>query len=370
MRLARDPERTRRSRRSRWVGSQRDERAHVTTWRAVAIPSEHGGWGLTLEPALLGLLVAPSIAGAAIGLAAFLAFLVRTPLKTVLVDRVRHRELDRDRVARQHRRGGAGAAARARGGRVRARRCRVVRPVPGRAPVVRGRAVVRRPQPGSPARPRAVRCRRDLRGRRRHRTRGRRGIRAGRRAVAGADGPCGRVGAVRPRPGAAPPVGPAEHSSERPRAAGRGDRGRARGRGRRQRAARCGRSRGARQRCSTRGAARRRGRRRSWASVSSGSVSRWSPQPRSAWPRERPRRGSRLLGPSLGTPRPRDASPTWRCWCRRSTEPPRWTTSWARCSRPPGSTGPSTSPPSPTSGCGSCSGCAATRATRSARTSR
>ena len=60
-------------------------------WRAVAVPSEHGGWGLTLEPALLGLLVAPSIAGGAIGVAAFLAFLVRTPLKVVLVDRHRHR---------------------------------------------------------------------------------------------------------------------------------------------------------------------------------------------------------------------------------------------------------------------------------------
>jgi hypothetical protein len=49
-------------------------------WRAVVIPSEHGGWGLTLEPVVLGLLVAPSIAGLAIGVAAFLAFLVRTPL--------------------------------------------------------------------------------------------------------------------------------------------------------------------------------------------------------------------------------------------------------------------------------------------------
>jgi hypothetical protein len=28
--------------------------------RSVALPSEHGGWGLTLEPAVLGLLVAPS----------------------------------------------------------------------------------------------------------------------------------------------------------------------------------------------------------------------------------------------------------------------------------------------------------------------
>jgi hypothetical protein len=71
------------------------------TWRAVTIPSEHGGWGLTLEPALLGLLVVPSIAGAALGVAAIAAFLVRTPLKTLLVDRRRQRELDRDRFARR-----------------------------------------------------------------------------------------------------------------------------------------------------------------------------------------------------------------------------------------------------------------------------
>jgi hypothetical protein len=70
-------------------------------WRAVLIPSEHGGWGLTAEPALLGLLVAPSIAGGALAVAAVLAFLVRTPLKVVLVDRHRHRELDRDQLARR-----------------------------------------------------------------------------------------------------------------------------------------------------------------------------------------------------------------------------------------------------------------------------
>jgi hypothetical protein len=70
-------------------------------WRAVVIPSEHGGWGLTAEPTLLGLLVAPSIAGGALAVAAFLAFLVRTPLKVVLVDRHRHRELERDRLARR-----------------------------------------------------------------------------------------------------------------------------------------------------------------------------------------------------------------------------------------------------------------------------
>jgi hypothetical protein len=68
-------------------------------WRAVAVPDEHGGWGLTAEPVLLGLLVAPSWAGAALGVAAFVAFLVRTPLKLVLVDRWRHRWLDRSRLA-------------------------------------------------------------------------------------------------------------------------------------------------------------------------------------------------------------------------------------------------------------------------------
>ena len=34
-------------------------------WRSVAVPTEHGGWGLTFEPVLLGLIVAPSWAGAA-----------------------------------------------------------------------------------------------------------------------------------------------------------------------------------------------------------------------------------------------------------------------------------------------------------------
>jgi hypothetical protein len=68
-------------------------------WRAVAIPSEHGGWGLTLEPVLLGLIVAFSWSGAAIGLAALLTFLVRTPLKLALVDRRRHRSLPRTRLA-------------------------------------------------------------------------------------------------------------------------------------------------------------------------------------------------------------------------------------------------------------------------------
>jgi hypothetical protein len=68
---------------------------HRGPWRAVALPSEHGGWGLTAEPILLGLLVEPSISGVFLGLAGVLAFLARTPLKLWLVDRYRHRELAR-----------------------------------------------------------------------------------------------------------------------------------------------------------------------------------------------------------------------------------------------------------------------------------
>ena len=67
-------------------------------WKAVALPAEHGGWGLTLEPCLLGVLVAPSLAGAALAAATFLAFLVRTPLKLAVVDRRRGRRLG----TRQH----------------------------------------------------------------------------------------------------------------------------------------------------------------------------------------------------------------------------------------------------------------------------
>ena len=31
--------------------------------RTVALPVEHGGWGISLEPVVLGLLVAPSASG-------------------------------------------------------------------------------------------------------------------------------------------------------------------------------------------------------------------------------------------------------------------------------------------------------------------
>ncbi len=67
--------------------------------RAVAVPSEHGGWGLVAEPGLLGLIIAFSGAGGALAVAAVVAFLARTPLKLVLVDRRRARSLPRTALA-------------------------------------------------------------------------------------------------------------------------------------------------------------------------------------------------------------------------------------------------------------------------------
>jgi hypothetical protein len=72
-----------------------------SNWNAVAVPSEHGGWGLTAEPILLGLVLAFSWSGAAIGAAAMLAFLARTPLKLAMVDHRRGRQLDRTVLARR-----------------------------------------------------------------------------------------------------------------------------------------------------------------------------------------------------------------------------------------------------------------------------
>lgn len=74
------------------------------TVASVAVPTEHGGWSLTLEPVLLGLLVRPSWPGVLLGLVALGGFLIRTPLKIALVDRRRRRRLPRtvlaERVAR------------------------------------------------------------------------------------------------------------------------------------------------------------------------------------------------------------------------------------------------------------------------------
>lgn len=68
--------------------------------RSVALPTEHGGWGFTLEAVLLGLLVAPAPAGAGIAVAALAAFLARRPLRLLVADRQQGRRLPRTALAR------------------------------------------------------------------------------------------------------------------------------------------------------------------------------------------------------------------------------------------------------------------------------
>jgi len=63
------------------------ERPATVPWRAVALPAEHGGWGFLAEPVLLGLVLAPSAAGACLALAALASFLARHPLRLLLIDR-------------------------------------------------------------------------------------------------------------------------------------------------------------------------------------------------------------------------------------------------------------------------------------------
>ncbi len=73
--------------------------AGAPKWRSIALPVEHGGWGFTLEPAVLGLLVAPSPAAWELAVASLAVFLARRPVKLVLTDIVRRRWLNRTTTA-------------------------------------------------------------------------------------------------------------------------------------------------------------------------------------------------------------------------------------------------------------------------------
>jgi len=57
--------------------------------KTIALPAEHGGWGLLFEPIALGLLVAPSVAGFYLALSAVGFFLARHPLTLVVLNRKR-----------------------------------------------------------------------------------------------------------------------------------------------------------------------------------------------------------------------------------------------------------------------------------------
>ena len=58
----------------------------LARWRELVWPREHGSWALALEPLALGLLVAPSAAGAWLAFAVLAAFFARRPLRIVFVD--------------------------------------------------------------------------------------------------------------------------------------------------------------------------------------------------------------------------------------------------------------------------------------------
>lgn len=72
-----------------------------TRWQTVALPTEHGGWGFISEPILLGLLLAPTWGGWALGVAAFAAFLLRHPLKLYIKDMRAGRSVPRTLAARR-----------------------------------------------------------------------------------------------------------------------------------------------------------------------------------------------------------------------------------------------------------------------------
>lgn len=67
--------------------------------KSVALPPEHGAWGFLLEPLLLGLLVAPSAAGAWLAVGVVGAFMARHPAKVALVDWQRGKRYARTRLA-------------------------------------------------------------------------------------------------------------------------------------------------------------------------------------------------------------------------------------------------------------------------------
>ena len=80
------------------LGTRR-EMSTAVGLRAVALPAEHGGWGLVAEPLLLGLCVAPSAAGALVATAVLAAFLWRHPARLAVADLRRGARYPRTRAA-------------------------------------------------------------------------------------------------------------------------------------------------------------------------------------------------------------------------------------------------------------------------------
>ena len=58
--------------------------ARKINWRSIALPAEHGGWSLILEPIVLGLILAPSWIALSLSIAMMAVFLSHQPVKISL----------------------------------------------------------------------------------------------------------------------------------------------------------------------------------------------------------------------------------------------------------------------------------------------
>lgn len=62
-------------------GRKHDPAGVPIPWKRILLPAEHGGWALVVEPAALGLLVAPSWPGLGVAIGALAGFLMHRPLE-------------------------------------------------------------------------------------------------------------------------------------------------------------------------------------------------------------------------------------------------------------------------------------------------
>jgi hypothetical protein len=73
--------------------------SHRVNLRSIALPAEHGGWGFLLEPVLLGLCLAPTLAGLLFGVTMLAVFLMHQPLRIMLKDVQKRRWSERGKWA-------------------------------------------------------------------------------------------------------------------------------------------------------------------------------------------------------------------------------------------------------------------------------
>lgn len=67
--------------------------------KQISLPTEHGSWGFLFEPIVVALAIGPSVSGFAIAVMTIGAFLVRQPLKVLIIDRLGQKNNARARAA-------------------------------------------------------------------------------------------------------------------------------------------------------------------------------------------------------------------------------------------------------------------------------